>query len=757
MFYPKKSLSFYALLWLGASFAMFTPPQVPQLRMQKLISPRGFAPKTVEELAQAKTEADTKKMKALRSKKCYDVMIIMDDIKGEKIDSSNPALANELIEALAQKSFPIIVSTNIVYNVCVDKPEIELHDDAWYCYDHPEADIMLFLPKTYLLNFSNNPIDANTDASIKLAGFNTDHLKKIDLVSYPNLLSYLRDKKIRESTMPITDAIESLFMMPIQPNAPTWNIYLIGHGKTNQSIAGLHKKDFFALLRCFEKINTSLLHYSSCFSGGANLMEVKEQLAQLNAPFIVSAQGINEDLTYSISTIKSDQTEGYPEFFKRADAFFGDPYAFVQTNKEQDPIAFVLSPIINKLTLDYAQPFVYIPAVGVFNALVVDKQVKVITKAITRAHTFENKAIDCTKPDIKTIIVYPNYISVPLKIAPHIAIVSPTQAQVHNIDLHFFEEIISGDTLSSIIFNCVSFNLKYRPTTFAIKKLECFNFTNSELELSNSDRITLENVIIYCGDIRNDGRNRIFNVFACFDCNKKSYKVELLRNKILEENTADELFKRFETLTCTPINETAKYPNPIDNLPYALLEYPPLAELLTVKGKKTYISCAEIVNAIQEFNKPDFGNEPDSLKKVILKKQLDLATQEGNDLPEKLYQAKKRISKQENNFLTAYITYLERMKEKIGWLESEVRAIPLLDQSKIKALNDLTVMIDEELNRTLIAQQSEKEQQSWAGSFANKIHGFYNMFADYTQPIINHLQEITGAMYDESKKISKPR
>src|SRR5207237_2390711 len=125
-------------------------------------------------------EAETKRVRALSLKKCFDLMIIMDDIKGEKVDSNPPAVGNELIEALTQRSFPIIVSTNLVYNMCINRPDIELHDDTWYCYDHPEANIMLFIPKNYILNFYIGSVEKDTDAYIALSGFNTAHLKKIN-------------------------------------------------------------------------------------------------------------------------------------------------------------------------------------------------------------------------------------------------------------------------------------------------------------------------------------------------------------------------------------------------------------------------------------------------------------------------------------------------------------------------------------------------------------------------------------------------
>ena len=92
---------------------------------------------------------------------CYDLMVLMDDNYQEQIGGQNVSLFGIFVQALYEKSFPIIIPNHIVYNVCSsintlnsqkrDPAELlerafsfyqlyaikdsVLNDNDWYCYD----------------------------------------------------------------------------------------------------------------------------------------------------------------------------------------------------------------------------------------------------------------------------------------------------------------------------------------------------------------------------------------------------------------------------------------------------------------------------------------------------------------------------------------------------------------------------------------------------------------------------------------------
>lgn len=594
----------------------------------------------------------------LNSKQCYDLMMILDSLEREKLASKNQTMGLNFIASLIQKSFPILVSRHIVYNVCAQALmnssdqknilaqhtqisnslfysqnllyQLNLTNNDWYCYDYSESNLMLFVPKNYAAQFAAN--DSNSDEAIKACGFDTTHLKKLETFSPKTLVPYL--EKTQRPTVPAIKAIESMFIIPHESPLHSWNIYLTGHGMTNTTIAGLKKEDFLLLLAHFQKINCSFLHYNSCYSGGYNQKIVTDQLSQLNSDFIVSAQGINEDITYSPDLPTKNSEQSFTHFFKITESFFGNPAHFVNQNRGtksliKDPIAAIVNTVTNKTFLDFTQPFVYIPAAGVFNAFAVDKSVKIITNSLVKAHEFENKTMDFTDPAIKSIVVYPHYIGIPMKIKAHTAIISPVRssssfqeqyvATPSSASVHIFEKLIYEDTLSSVIPNLVSFNKKKGFTLFAIKELQCFDYEKSGLGNDYKNLISLKNVIIYSS----------FDdhmVTADFNFNEKTYRLKTDTFGKDAYPTSEALFEKFKNMPAIDIHQQAS--SPINDLLYDLM----LAEILNYLQQKTslsfekgaYKSLADIITLLAStIDTTTHVQKPGSLQKILLEKQQD--------------------------------------------------------------------------------------------------------------------------------------
>lgn len=571
------------------------------------------------------------KIQKEEAKKCFELAIILDDHRLETPNSKWQTVNDDFSEALKRKKFPIIVSNGIVWNICdpyyssrpPSKPDPI--DDDWYCYDHPQAKVMLFVPKDYVKNFGD--LYQEDHSLMKLCGFDTTNLIKMEKLTARSLMYYFCDNKYfqivdnQQAILPTVKGIESMFIIPTKPNAPTWNILSVGHGGSNLSVAGLGINDFFELLQIFQKINCSILCYNTCETGGRNLIQVTEVLEKLKANFIVVTQGINENSV--VTTFRGN----FEEFFPISEVFFGNPNRFVQTKKQfalKDPIASMIRPLINNTSaLMLKQSFVYMPAVGIFNAIAVDKQVKIITNASLKSYAFENQIIDCTHPAVNAIMVYPTYVDRTMKIGsskPYI--VSPTTPKSKNMDLHIFEEIVYGDTLSQFLYKCLlCLNLKYWPVTFIIKKLQCLNSSNLELKNKDSQSIFLENVIVHCGGLNNEND---ISIATILDCNNKNYAIEphvIKYDYSLSSDFPNMCFKFAKNnINFIAISESDEDANLIDLMPSYLQQLISTQNILNTED--TYITLTDITNALESYtDKATLVQEPESLKNILLKQK----------------------------------------------------------------------------------------------------------------------------------------
>lgn len=593
-----------------------------------------------EKIQEEENEIETLQLKSQRLKQCYDLMILIDDT--EAINSKDQSVSRDFIVALVERNFPIIVSRSVVYNVCMqyqsynplnylflntrtmgtfNKPllySISLTNNDWYCYDHPTADMMLFVPKNYTAQWSTTASDTGNDL-MKKCGFVTTHLQKIDFFD-PNMLIKHIEGKNKNSSLaktPIIQSITSMLSTPDKPNQPTWNIYLGGHGTTGLEIAGLLTNDFFELLKSLQKINCSYLHYCSCYAGGINQVAVQKELSSLQVNFIVSTQGINEQSVYGTS-ISSPPTR-FTNFFNATEMFFGNTKAFVQQkqqSQQKDPLAFIVSTIIDKDFLNYSKPFIYLPSAGVFNALTVDQSVKIITNSIARAHEFENKTMNFTDPKIETIIVYPQYIGVPLIIRSGITIVSPMESTP--VEIHIFEKIIYQDTLASFLAGFTASNVKFKPVIFAIKQVECLNYKNSGLENASHDLI-LENMIIQLLFAPNINTS-VLDSSTLFNFDKETYQLSLKETFEKDSDIHSIISNKYKNIAAQEISRIKRPAKTSNDLLYDFTSYK-LQDYLNKPAKNIDRTLSDIIDLLQSaIDTTTIVQKPGSLQNILLKK-----------------------------------------------------------------------------------------------------------------------------------------
>jgi hypothetical protein len=325
------------------------------------------------------------------------------------------------------------------------------------------------------------------------------------------------------------------------------------------NIAGLKNQDFMQLMGFFEHgIKASFVHYETCFAGGFNQIILNQQLANLDVSFIVSTHGINES-----STTYVEKKMKFTAFFKKLEALMCDASDIIGNQEAineliKDSIAEIVESLINKASLDYNQPFVRIPSVGVFKASDIAQEVQLLTHSLARAHEAEGSPIDYTDSSIKTIFIYPSYIKVPIKIKEHVAIVSPAPQSVEDIDkptIHVLENVSYQDTLSSIIPNFASFNTRYQRIIFVIKELYCLDGQYLKLDDGKNSPILLKNVIIKIAPADSlqgqYGGYMDASIDVAFTYNNRDYAISKRVNAI--QDNMKGLFDAFEEEKIEPV------------------------------------------------------------------------------------------------------------------------------------------------------------------------------------------------------------
>lgn len=612
---------------------------------------------------------------------------------------------------------------------------IQLADKDWHCYAHKQANLMLLVPKKYIATHVGCQLPT-VAAQMEQCGFDMSNLDKIITVSPSTVLQYIDKHKRTNDT--IIDHFESMFIKRDKQlvDGLLWSIYVAGHGNIgsiNRSltaetiaqrvheleraieseessareieeykrslsgwqevadefkkygvirygqIAGLKINDFLQLISFFEHgIQTAYLHYNTCFSSGFNQALVNEELARINARFIVSAQGVNEAVTYLRGIFRPTM---FTNFFSAVERFFCNAIEFAAQQKGigKDSIKAIVSTVIDKAYMDWNQPFVRIPEVGVFKAFSVDEQVKILTNSMARAYQFAGTPIDFTDPKIETIFVYPSYIGAPLKIKGHVAIVSPapqTLAQSKET-VHIFEKIIYNDQLPSVIANFVSFNTRYEPITFVIKELHCRDYSNSGLGVGDKKPMIIKDMIIH---IKGSGDYHLDVVVdVVFSLNGAFYLFTKREIKNIQSNVKD-LFNLLKEAFANPATQS--------NFNELALEVIGNKGMQALEGKE--ITVPLIIEYLEsKIDKSALMKKPGALKNVLLLKRLDAL--ERAVTQEALTEQKAWLKTKKSSSLLL-VRSLNRSQQEAENLQQEIAALPQ-EKLSTQARTDLQMRI----------------------------------------------------------------
>jgi len=334
---------------------------------------------------------------------------------------------------------------------------------------------------------------------------------------------------------------------------------LLWQKKLSSGIAGLKDQDFIRLMDFFEHgIKTSYLHYETCFAGGSNLTLLNQELSLINVSFIVSTLGVNE----SVSPY-SDKPMKFTAFFRKLEALMCDATDIVGDQESinalvKDAVASIVESVTNVSYLDYNQPFVRIPSVGIFKALDIADKVQLLTHSLAKVHEAEGTAIDYSDKSIVTLFVYPSYVAVPVKIKDHVAIASPAPQTLVGLEkptIHVFEKMFYQDSLSSIIPNFVSFNTRYQRIIFVIKELHCLDGQYLKLGVGGNKPIEIKDLIIQIAPAESfQYHPRAYvdiSIDVVFSYRGNDYSISRRVNRL--QKNMDKLFDAFKNEKCEPV------------------------------------------------------------------------------------------------------------------------------------------------------------------------------------------------------------
>gem|GEM_PF-4182411 len=513
----------------------------------------------------------------------------------------------------------------------------DLSNDEWYGYVHNHADIILLVPKNYIINRCG-ALAVPIDDQIQECGFSAEALDEIDDLSADYLLPFLQARIIAEPHG-FMDALESMFIKKISSDEVTgsWHIFLNGHGQhaakkkhydttaywqneindtaalinklqqalgkgsaistylstsiqarltaaqeklasnyamlaqatvkyetilkkypvlasqlarfdpddyvpASATIVGLLLEDFARLMNFFEQqIDVSFVHSLTCSAGASSRRLMNQILSDLNVSFLVSSVGVNELATFArssetvfIHNQTDDSIDYVPKpisaFFSMLRAFFestgslADKMAAMGLTRE-NPLAAIVKNVVPKETEYNNQVFIRIPRVGIFTPFEMNEKIKIVTNGITRAHEMVGQEIALNHWKLEAALIYPERISVPIKLGAQVAMIFQLQQGVASSKKvkHIFEQVDYEGDFAAFIYHMVCFNAIYDVTTFCIKKLTCFDYPQSSLSRSGRDPLVIENMIIQI-----NAKSRPAKVTISFRCNGKMYTGFLL-------------------------------------------------------------------------------------------------------------------------------------------------------------------------------------------------------------------------------------
>ncbi len=489
-------------------------PKIPQA--PPLSAMQTFVTRKVKETAaqiatrRALIEKAKQQKRAPQSQKPLKLIMFL-DYTDETLYHLGP-FTTELAIAIYQKTAPIIVSPNLLYNFLflkqrgktqelmafVEKPYTEVHlhvlehfyafvpfeNADWAVFKHTQKNLYLLCPRTYLpvLAGTFNSLTAELPLDTLLAALEqTKSQWELD----PSTIEEANDPKHAEKFPWNIETVKELFKEKSGP----WHIYLAFHGAPSGTPEATFLQSRLTNFMTFlnTKITTEFLFYASCYGGGQNLELVKqslEQLAKPNKPTFITAVGALTDaimqgvaitpalFSKTEATLNFNPPLSFTAFFDKLNTFFNR--GSLKTLQET-----LQAVTFTKFADTYNTPTIIFPGNVRFNALLVDKETTLINNVFVKVHEIEKKEIIVR--DKTAILLAAPAVTVPLKIVstqqvvPSFISILPGNA-VHTLDTITASSFSLAALLQSFFSKIVA------KKEFIIQTVSCTNYLGSGLD-----------------------------------------------------------------------------------------------------------------------------------------------------------------------------------------------------------------------------------------------------------------------------------
>ena len=253
-----------------------------------------------------------------------------------------------------------------------------------------------------------------------------------------------------------------------------WNIYLIGHGKTN--IAGLSSHDFTRLLYFFNRyVPTNFLLYVTCYGGKyEHLTDPYRRLKNPNYPlhYIIGSVGTADTpvnvVFYKDEPWLSIQKEDQEIFSPPMPVDFNNYFELLEKHK---PFDDVLRTVASPSNFRYGYPVIRFPGTNWFSAVDIDHKILILTRVKSLASLVEKKEIEIKNKE--AVLLYESFVGAPVAIKKspqdlynnaRMIIMSPPDYK--NVSRQYFAQITLEQNLQEFLFH----NLSPRNQKFSTRR-----------------------------------------------------------------------------------------------------------------------------------------------------------------------------------------------------------------------------------------------------------------------------------------------
>lgn len=534
--------------------------------------------KETKKITEVKKREEKKEKEKKRTTPLHDLVILIN--QGMQKSIAEPITA-EFALTLCQKSFPIIVTGDLIKNIFelieLQKELMELKliiddfkktFDEWLLYKTKDGEFYLFVPKAYIAKNESEIDTSIIEKNTKSKGYKTKNILfgfdiwGLDKVKLEDLQAIQWSSKSEVNI----ENLKSMFIQKKDEYFGMWNVYLGGHGTIStgghesqlkgSSIAGLSLLQFQELIQFFNnKINVNFLYYMSCYAGGVNrtlpyltnIMNSRGYITGIKKPNFTISVGSVSDIAGTVgnkayqwcaaclnkkSVTECRAQKGNIDFVSFFDYLhkYSNTVGIRPTLFNDRELQRILGEVTYREKTEYdpygisVLPQVMFPGTDIFTAVDLDGNIGILSNVLAKKHDIEKQPITFKNKDV--ILLYPQTISVPIIIKTDDKKPCSIISMVPGVALQKIESL-EINTTTKLFFATFDVGGKNRATFYKYYYIHTLKLLDDEAK----GHIVLSDVLVMLSP-------KVANSMYIFTLRNKIYK-QILPN---EEERADSIF-----------------------------------------------------------------------------------------------------------------------------------------------------------------------------------------------------------------------